>query len=146
MSNTSALAPKPAAKKGVPKPGSPLCAKALYPFYFDFKKSVQAAGVFLQLDGGSMNYMRLLKLLYIADRESINSIVEEPITGDTPFAMERGPILSQLFGYIEGTRPLTRDWQAYFSTDNYQIRSTSDAGRGALSRFHFESITAISKK
>ena len=38
-------------------------------FRFDFEKTLQAAGVLLNLDGSRMDRIRLLKLLYIADRE-----------------------------------------------------------------------------
>ena len=36
---------------------------------FHFEKSLQAAGCLLELHGDRMEYVRLLKLLYIADRE-----------------------------------------------------------------------------
>ena len=38
-------------------------------FRFDFHKTLQASGVLLSLDANRMAYIRLLKLLYIADRE-----------------------------------------------------------------------------
>jgi uncharacterized phage-associated protein len=38
-------------------------------FHFDFDKALQAAGVLLDADDNRMEAMRLLKLLYITDRE-----------------------------------------------------------------------------
>ena len=48
-------------------------------FRFDFDKALQAAGVLLSLDGDRMERIRLLKLLYIADRE----LLVETLTGVT---------------------------------------------------------------
>ena len=38
---------------------------------FNEKKATQAAARFLRLCKGCMNYMKLIKLLYIADREAL---------------------------------------------------------------------------
>ena len=37
---------------------------------FDEAKATQAAAFFLQLRGGQMHYIKLIKLLYLADREA----------------------------------------------------------------------------
>ncbi|MGD0651719.1 MAG: hypothetical protein ABSA97_11370 [Verrucomicrobiia bacterium] len=38
---------------------------------FDEAKSTQMAGALLQLAGKRMNYMKLIKLMYIIDREAL---------------------------------------------------------------------------
>lgn len=73
-------------------------------FPFDERKSAAAAGYLLTLQGGQMNYMRLLKLLYLADRKSLASL-ERPITGDTPVSMDRGPVLSCVYDLIKTSTP-----------------------------------------
>jgi uncharacterized phage-associated protein len=61
--------------------------------------------VLLRQDGvRCMNYMRLLKLLYIADRESLPR-TGRPIVGGPVIAMERGPVLEEVFDLIRGTSP-----------------------------------------
>ena len=50
-------------------------------FRFDYDKALQAAGVLLSLDGDRMERIRLLKLLYIADRELLAE-TGRTITGD----------------------------------------------------------------
>ena len=64
-------------------------------FRFDFDKTLQAAGVLLSLDGDRMEQIRLLELLYIADRELLAE-TGRTITGDRAVAMRHGPVLSQV--------------------------------------------------
>lgn len=71
-------------------------------FAFKFDKALQAAAYLLRRETcREMNYMRLLKVLYLADRESIRES-GAPITGDKIAAMERGPVLSGVFDLIKG--------------------------------------------
>src|SRR5271155_4089348 len=73
-----------------------------WPVNFPLKvlKTIQAIGVLLRADGVKrMNYMRLLKLLYMADRESLRE-TGRPITGGPVTAMERGPVLEEVYDLI----------------------------------------------
>ena len=70
-------------------------------FRFSFEKRLQAAGVLLGLDGDRMERIRLLKLLYIADRELLAE-TGRTITGDRVVAMDHGPVLSQVYDLIKG--------------------------------------------
>jgi uncharacterized phage-associated protein len=68
-------------------------------FKFDERKAVQAAGRLIAHSGGEMNYMALLKLLYLIDREALLRW-GKPITGDKIVAMKRGPVLSRIFDLV----------------------------------------------
>jgi uncharacterized phage-associated protein len=68
-------------------------------FKFDERKAVQAAGRLISQGGGEMNYMALLKLLYLIDREALLRW-GKPITGDKIVAMKRGPVLSRIFDLV----------------------------------------------
>ena len=70
-------------------------------FRFDFLKTLQASGVLLQLDANRMAYIRLLKLLYIADRELLAE-TGRTLTGDEAVAMKNGPVLSRVYDLIKG--------------------------------------------
>ena len=67
------------------------------PFRFNFEKTLQAIAVLLrQSENRTDNYMRLLKLLYLADRKSLAQM-GRPITGDRVVAMtpaQRAGLLS----------------------------------------------------
>src|SRR5688500_4690350 len=67
---------------------------------FNVMKVVQASAVLLKKHGGRMSRLRLVKLLYIADRESLSQTLR-PITGDHPAAMEHGPVPSQTYDLIK---------------------------------------------
>jgi len=50
-----------------------------------------------------MNYLKLMKLLYLADRESMRRN-GRPISGDRYVSMDHGPVLSQTLNLINGAR------------------------------------------
>ena len=68
---------------------------------FDEKRTAQAAAFLLYQAKGSLPLIKLLKLLYLAERLSL-SRYGEPITGDSIVAMEHGPVLSATLNHING--------------------------------------------
>lgn len=68
-------------------------------FKFDERKAVQAAGRLILQCGGEMNYLALLKLLYLVDRESLLRFGRS-VTGDAVVAMKQGPVLSAIFDRV----------------------------------------------
>lgn len=68
-------------------------------FRFDAKKAAQAAGRLLRLASGKRNYMELVKLLYLADREALLQL-DSPITGDAAVSLPHGPVLSRVLDLI----------------------------------------------
>lgn len=81
-------------------------------FVFDEKRATQAAAYLLKLGGGKLNYMKLIKLLYLADRETFIK-TGRPITGATMVSMPLGPVLSEVLDLIKS--PSTRFWSSYVS-------------------------------
>ena len=68
---------------------------------FNEAKATQAAAVLLRLSADSkMNYMKLIKLLYLADREALLKW-GRPITTDRYVSMDHGPVVSRIFGLIK---------------------------------------------
>ncbi|MCL5098048.1 MAG: Panacea domain-containing protein [Candidatus Omnitrophica bacterium] len=68
-------------------------------FKFNERKAVQAAERLIIQSGGEMNYMALIKLLYLIDRESLLRF-GRPVTGDAVVAMKQGPVLSAIFDRV----------------------------------------------
>lgn len=68
-------------------------------FKFSERKAVQAAARLILQCGGEMNYMALIKLLYLVDRESLLRF-GRPVTGDAVVAMKQGPVLSAIFDRV----------------------------------------------
>jgi uncharacterized phage-associated protein len=112
---------------------------------FDFEKSLQAAGVLLHLEEGRMPYLRLLKLLYIADREMLAESAA-PITGDQAIAMKYGPVPSHIYALIRGGAARFGDWDQFIHTQGYAVKLAEDPGRGRLSRGEIEKLTEVSER
>src|SRR6516162_4061642 len=96
--------------------------------YFPLKvaKSIQAIGVIFRHDGvDRMNYMRLLKLLYIADRESLAE-TRRPITGGPVVAMERGLVLEHVYDLIRGQHVEMPTWDQYLRRQRYDLVLVQD--------------------
>jgi uncharacterized phage-associated protein len=64
------------------------------------EKATQAAARLLEHAGGSMKYMKLIKLLYLADRVALLKH-GRPITFDWYFSMDHGPVLSFTYDKIK---------------------------------------------
>lgn len=56
-------------------------------------KATQAAARLLKLRGGTMSHLKLIKLLYLAERESLTRL-GRPLTFDTYCSLPHGPVLS----------------------------------------------------
>jgi uncharacterized phage-associated protein len=102
------------------------------------EKLVQATGYLLKkYDNRRLNYTKLIKEIYLADRESINA-TNSAITGDIYVSMKHGPVLSSLYDLIKGR---SRDkhaqmyWDSRFSTDGDDLLANFDQyPEGKLSR------------
>lgn len=79
--------------------------------YFNDEKVAQMSAYFLMKRGGRMSHLKLMKLLYLADRESMDQI-DEPITADVPVSMKNGPVLSQTYDLMKGETP-SAAWQKW---------------------------------
>lgn len=68
-------------------------------FLFDEARTAQAAAYLVSLEGGDMNYLKLMKLLYLSDREAFTQ-TGLPISGDRWVSMPHGPVLSTTLNLI----------------------------------------------
>jgi uncharacterized phage-associated protein len=114
-------------------------------FRFDYHKTLQASGVLLGLDANRMAYIRLLKLLYIADREWLAE-AGRTITGDEAVAMKNGPVLSRVYDLIKGVAPRADDWVEHIRKVDYSVELKKDPGRGKLSKGEIEKLTEVSER
>jgi hypothetical protein len=102
---------------------------------FNEIKTTQAAARLLMRAGGTMNYMVLIKMLYLADRKALR-IHARSITGDTYYSMFLGPVLSAT--YDVATEPQdpaeSHYWTQFISPpENYSVKLIGDPGDGKLS-------------
>jgi len=126
----------------------------LMPFEFDQQKAIQAVAFLLKTrPDATDNYMRLLKILYIADRESIKE-TGVPITGDAFVAMQHGTMLSRLLnlakrdsGYLD-TPEDHQVWDQYITRKprSHDIQMIQDPGRGALCDYEINKLIEVATR
>ena len=115
-------------------------------FRFDFQKTVQAIGVLFREEGrNELDYLRILKLLYLADRESM-ALTGRPITGDRVRAMDHGQVLSETYDLIKGQHTRMPEWDQFFVRSRYSLRLQSDPDVSALSRHEIETLQNIARR
>lgn len=68
---------------------------------FNERKTAQAAAFLLYRAGGQLPLIKLMKLLYLAERQSLQKY-GAPITGDKLVSMDNGPVLSMTLNHING--------------------------------------------
>jgi uncharacterized phage-associated protein len=99
-------------------------------------RATQAAALLLRLRGHPMSYLKLLKLLYLADRQALLSL-GRPITHDRFVSMQYGPVLSHTLDLIS-TEPepdAWSYWHTYISAPrDWEVSLLTDAPVDQLSR------------
>jgi uncharacterized phage-associated protein len=80
---------------------------------FDERRTAQAAAYLLYKAGGSLPLIKLMKLMYLAERLSFQRY-GEPITGDKLVSMDHGPVLSRTLDCINGFSPsIEGGWETW---------------------------------
>jgi uncharacterized phage-associated protein len=106
-------------------------------------KTIQAIGVLFRDDAvETMNYMRLLKLLYIADRRSYEK-TGRPIVGGRVYALERGPVLQEVYDLIKGEHLEMPLWCEHFRVHHYLLVMTKRPDVGELSPDEIETLKEV---
>jgi len=83
------------------------------PPWFNVRKASQVVAFFALREGGSINILKLVKLIYLADRQSLADR-ERPITGDEFIAMRFGPVNSITYDFAKGAANERRaEWSEF---------------------------------
>lgn len=101
---------------------------------FTASKVAQMSAFFANKQGGTIKVLKLIKLLYLSDRESINQH-GSPISFDVLMSMQYGPVLSKtldlLNGFVQGSDSDT--WAEWFdSRDNNDVALKRKVERDSL--------------
>jgi uncharacterized phage-associated protein len=117
-------------------------------FVFNERKAAQAAAYVLKECGGRLEYIKLIKLLYLADRK-VFAKLGRTITGDKLVSMEYGPVLSFVYELISSGPPRGRqsEWFQHVSpSEGYFVRLESNADDlDELSAFELSVLNAVIK-
>jgi uncharacterized phage-associated protein len=112
---------------------------------FNPRKAVQAAGVILRAEGKRTTRLRLLKLLYIAERKCLQKTGRQLIGGKL-VAMDHGPLHSDILDLINGTHRDEPIWSRYFTAHGpREVELTDEPEIGLLSKYETELLTSVSQ-
>jgi uncharacterized phage-associated protein len=89
--------------------------------WFKVRKAAQVAAYFARRQGGAINLMKLVKLVYLANRNAMAQF-DYPIFDDHMVSMPHGPVDSFVLNYLDGAEPDRADWEAYLTARaNYMV-------------------------
>ena len=98
-------------------------------FLFDKLRATAAAAVVVEQEGGRTSYFRLIKLLYLADRTSIDQ-AGHPIVGGNYVSMDHGPVISEVLDLVNGSDAI---WSSVFRKHDYDVELVGKPDLGPLS-------------
>ena len=110
-----------------------------YPF--NEEKASEAAALLTELNNEPIGRLRLLKLLYLTDRKSIDQR-DRPICGGKYSSMDNGPVLSAVYNLIRGEIE-GPTWGRYLrQADHPNVKLVRGLELAALSKYEVELLTA----
>jgi uncharacterized phage-associated protein len=115
------------------------------PITYREDKATQASARLLQLAGGRLNHMKLVKLLYLADRKALLQF-GRPITFDWYVSMPHGPVLSFTLDKINDSPAPneTSYWHRFISERrDHQVTLLGPAPRDQLSPAEEQLLDAV---
>ena len=128
---------------------------------YNIKKAAQVVAFFATKEGGAINVLKLGKLLYLGDRESLKKY-DYPILYDNLVSLDNGPVDSATLNFINGlsedeawdayvndraghtvglTRRITFDELDELSVANLEVLETVWAAFGAMGKYEIRDYT-----
>jgi len=115
-------------------------------FVFDERKATHAAAYLLARGGGTMPYIKLIKLLYLADRESLLE-TGYTITGDRMVSMDKGPVLSRVYDHLVEEQQQPGIWQRFISPpENFCVSVRDEPAYESLSDYEIGLLNQVFEK
>jgi uncharacterized phage-associated protein len=110
---------------------------------FDEGKATQVAAAVMLKRGGRIHYLKLIKLLYLIDREALLRW-GVPVSTDRYVSMDHGPVLSSIYKLIVEDKPKPI-WARYISQPlgDYEIELLAEPPTDLLSRAEEKLIDEI---
>lgn len=117
------------------------------PIMFNELKTAQIAAYFLVKSGGNLPVLKLMKLLYLADREAM-SCYDSPLTFDRMVSMPHGPVLSQTYDLMSGNSESQKGgWEDWISDkEDHQVSiNKENLSRGSFFKLSDADIELLEK-
>jgi hypothetical protein len=114
---------------------------------FSYKKSVQALNLFTTLEGGTLNYTKAIKLVWLSDRYFLRNH-GRTITGDEYFALKNGPLASCTSDLIKAKNISSEELQyrnLFLDKKGYSIVSIKNPDINVFAKKEVEVLEKIYK-
>jgi uncharacterized phage-associated protein len=113
-------------------------------FRFNEKKTTQVAAILIAKHGGEVNYTKLIKLLYLVDREAL-ARWHRPVTGDHYVSMKNGPVLSRTYDLINYAPDpdFTTVWYDYIEKKAFDVALKKTPATDELSKAELNLLEEI---
>lgn len=116
----------------------------------NIEKLIQVVGYVLKkYDNHKENFTKIIKLLYLADRKSLEESGYS-ITEDSYVSMKTGPVLSGLYDLIKNRykdKAVQYYWNSKFATENYDLlQICSFISTGELSKSDMDILDSVDKR
>ena len=82
---------------------------------FSIRKAAQVVAFFARAQGGKINVLKLVKLVYLSDREFMDQY-GEPMLYDRMVSMDHGPVNSTTLNLINGLSADDQSWSEFVGT------------------------------
>lgn len=94
---------------------------------YNIKKLIEVCAKFIQLEGGTLNYLKLMKYLYLLEKKTITEFGYS-ISNDSIVSMKHGPVLSTTLDIIRGNYISEEKdlWDQAFDKERYVITSKKE--------------------
>lgn len=117
---------------------------------FNYKKAVQALNFLAIKSGGTINKMKALKLVWLADRVHVRKFGRS-ITGDEYYALPNGPVPSGTRDVLESSNFLddaASEYAKAFITqsDKYNFKTLSEVNQKVFSQTDIEILDLVFSK
>ena len=112
---------------------------------FDELKTTQVAAFLLKLNNGCLSYMKLVKLIYNANREALKKW-KRPITFDYLFSLPHGQIPSNTKNLANNEYPNPQFWNDHIIRSGNISILIKPAGIDELSRADISLLSEVDKK
>lgn len=114
---------------------------------YDEVKATQLASLLLKFNGGSMDYLKCIKLLYAIEKEALNRWLR-PVIYDELYSLPHGQVVSQTLDRAEyRIHPAKTFWSNHLrTTPDNTIHLDAECGIDNLSRAEIDLIREVYEK
>lgn len=113
--------------------------------WFNVRKAAQVAAFFALRARGEINILKLIKLVYMADRKFME-LYDVPMLHDQLVSMPHGPVNSLTYDYASGAEE-AQDWSEFLAGRAGNMvglaRNLADADLDELSRAELRVLTSV---